>query len=244
VKPTYDEAKGRYDADAASVAAAEDGVRAAESALANARAAASQARLSLSDATLRAPFAGWVSARKVDRGSVVSGSTIGFSIQDTHLVKAAFGVPDYTRSTIHLGQKQRVQVDALQREFPGVITSISPQADPQTRVFSIEVTLENSRENIRPGMIGSITLNGSRDSSPVTVVPLSALVRAPTDPNGFAVFRLTEREGKSYASAQTIGIGQTFGNSIEVRRGLAPGQQIIVLGGAQVRDGQQVSVMP
>jgi hypothetical protein len=75
-------------------------------------------------------------------------------------------------------------------------------------------------------------------------VPLSAVVRAPADPNGFAVFRITGRDGKTYASAQTIEIGQTFGNSIEVTRGLTAGQKIISLGGAQVRDGQQVSVLP
>ena len=70
------------------------------------------------------------------------------------------------------------------------------------------------------------------------------MVRAPADPNGFAVFRLTERGGKSYASAQTIEIGETYGDSIEVTRGLSAGQKIISLGGAQLRDGQQVSVIP
>jgi multidrug efflux system membrane fusion protein len=108
----------------------------------------------------------------------------------------------------------------------------------------VEVTLENSREQIRPGMIGSITLSASRDLRPRLVVPLSAVVRAPADPNGFAVFRLTERGGQSYASAQTIGIGQTFGNSIEVTHGLTAGQKIIALGGALLRDGEQVRVLP
>jgi multidrug efflux system membrane fusion protein len=76
------------------------------------------------------------------------------------------------------------------------------------------------------------------------VVPLAAVVRAPGDPNGFAVFRLTERGGKSYASAQTVEIGETQGDSIEVTRGLSPGQRIITLGGALVHDGQNVSVIP
>jgi RND family efflux transporter MFP subunit len=251
VKQQYDEAKGRYEADSAAVAAAEagvkaaeDGVKAAENGVAKAAATVKEAKLSLRDATLNAPFAGWISARNVDRGSLVGSSTAGFSLQDTHLVKAVFGVPDTALSSIRLGQKQPVILDALQRTAPGLITSISPQADPQSRVFSIEVTLENSREQIRPGMIGSITVGGPRDSRPRLVVPLSAVVRAPADPNCFAVFRLTVRDGKSYASAQTIEIGQTFGNSIEVKRGLAAGERIISLGGALVRDGQEVSVIP
>jgi multidrug efflux pump subunit AcrA (membrane-fusion protein) len=244
VKPQYDQAKAQYDEAAASVSAAEAAVQTAEASEANTHAAVRQAKLSLSDTTLRAPFAGWISARNVDRGSLVGGSTVGFSIVDTHLVKAVFAVPDTTLSSVRLGQKQPVMLDALQRTVTGVITSISPQADPQSRVFSIEVTIDNSREDLRPGMIGSITWGASHDSSPKLVVPLNAVVRSPGDPNGFAVFRLTERDGKSCALAQTIEIGQTIGNSIEVTRGLTAGQKIISLGGAQVRDGQQVNILP
>jgi RND family efflux transporter MFP subunit len=243
VKPQYDQAKAQYDEAAASVAAAEAAVKRAEAGVANTHAAVKEAKLSLSDTTLRAPFAGWISARNIDRGSLVGNSTVGFSILDTHLVKAVFAVPDTTLSTIRLGQKQPVMLEALGSAVTGVITSISPQADPQSRVFSIEVTIENSREDVRPGMIGSIILGSPRTSSPRLVVPLSAVVRSPADPNGFAVFRLTERDGKSCASAQTIEIGQTFGNSIEVTRGLTAGQKIISLGGAQVNDGQQVNIL-
>jgi RND family efflux transporter MFP subunit len=244
IKPQYDEAKGRYDANAASVAAAEDGVRVAERGLENARVLEAQQRLSLRDTTLNAPFAGWITARNVDRGSVVNGSTVGFTIEDTHLVKAAFAVPDFKLTGIRRGQKQPVELEPLQRTATGVVTSISPQADPQSRVFTVEVTLDNPREDIRPGMIGSLILGSPRDFTPRLVVPLTSVVREPGDPNGFAVFRLMERSGKSYASAQTIQIGETYGDSIEVTRGLTAGQKIISLGGSQLHDGQQVSVIP
>jgi len=251
VKPQFDEAKGRYEAGSAAVAAAEegvkaaeDGVKAAESGMAKAAAAVGQATLSLRDTAVNAPFAGWITARNVNRGSLVDGNTIGFSIQDTHLVKAAFAIPDFRLSGIRRGQKQPVLLEPLQRTAIGVVTSISPQADPQSRVFTVEVTLDNPHEDIRPGMIGSLILGRTRDSRPRLVVPLTAVVRAPADPNGFAVFRLIDRGGKSCASAQTIQIGETFGDSIEVTRGLSAGQKIISLGGAQLHDGQQVSVIP
>jgi RND family efflux transporter MFP subunit len=244
VKPQYDQAKGRYDSDAASVAAAEAAVKAAQDGLANAGATVKEAKLSLRDTTLNAPFAGWITARNVDRGSLVDAKTIGFSIEDTHLVKAAFAIPDFTLSGIRRGQKQSVVLEPLRRTAIGVVTSISPQADPRSRVFTVEVTLDNPREDIRPGMIGSLILGQTRASRPRLVVPLAAVVRAPADPNGFAVFGLTVRDGKTYACAQTIEIGETFGDSIEVTRGLSAGQTIISLGGALLHDGQQVSVIP
>ena len=244
IKPQFDQTKGRHDSSAAAVSAAEAAVQAAQAVAANARVAVSDANLSLSDATLRAPFSGWVTARNVDRGSIVGSAAAGFSMIDTHVVKAVFAVPDTTLPAIHLGQRQTVELDSLPHPAPGIVTAISPQADPQSRVFSIEVTLDNPREEIRPGMIGSLTLGGVRDSMPRLVVPLSAVVRAPDDPHGFAVMLLLEREHKTFAAPRAIEIGQTFGNSIEVTRGLQPGERLITMGGSLVHDGQQVHVLP
>jgi RND family efflux transporter MFP subunit len=251
IKPQFDQAKGRYESTAAAVKAGESSVKAAEAVVKgaeasteNARAALSESKLSLSDTSVRAPFDGWVSARNVDRGTLVGNATVGFSMLDTHLVKAEFAVPDLSLQMVKLGQKLPVMLDALQHAVPGIVTSISPQADPKTRVFSIEVTLDNAHDEVRPGMIGSLALGEVRNPTPQLVVPLSAVVRAPSDPNGFAVFRLVPRDGKTYAQSQVIQIGQTLGNSIEVTGGLSAGQRVIALGGSLVRDGQEVRELP
>ena len=52
---------------------------------------------------------------------------MGFTVEDTHLVKAAFAVPDFKLSGIRRGQKQSVLLEPLHRTAAGVVTSISPQ---------------------------------------------------------------------------------------------------------------------
>lgn len=237
VKPQYDQAKARYESSEASVKGAEAAVSYAQTVL-------SEAKLALSDTSVRAPFDGWITARNVERGALVANVTIGFSMMDTHLVKAVFAVPDTSLSMLRLGQKQSVMLDTLPHPVQGVVTAISPQADPKTRVFSVEVTLRNPRAEIKPGMIGSLNLGAAREAAPRLVVPLSAVVRAPSDPKGFAVFRVVERGEKTYAESQVIQIGQTMGNSIEVTSGLSAGQRIVALGGSLVRDGQEVRALP
>ncbi len=251
VKPQFDQAKGRYESTAAAVKAAEASVKAAEAsvkgaeaAVAHARAALDETKLSLSDTSVRAPFGGWISVRNVDRGTLVSNATVGFSMMDTHLVKAEFAVPDSSLKMVRLGQKLPISFDVVEHPLQGVVTAISRQADSKTRVFAIEVTLDNAHDDVRPGMIGSLVLGVVRNPTSRLVVPLSAVVKAPSDPNGFAVFRLVPRDGKTYAQAQEIQIGQTLGNSIEVTGGLGAGQRVIALGGSLVRDGQEVRVLP
>lgn len=237
VKPQYDQAKGRYET-------AQAAVEGAKAAIATARSVVDQTKLSLADTTLRAPFTGWITARNVETGSLVGNTTPGFSLMDTHLVKAVFAVPDLTLKSVRLGQRQNLLLDAVSHPLSGVVTSISPQADPKGRVFLVEVTIENPKEEVRPGMIGTLELGAMRASEPRLVVPLGAIVHSPANPEGFAVFRIRERDGKMFVEAQDIQVGNTFGNSIEVTSGVSAGERIVSVGGSLLRNGQQVRLLP
>jgi multidrug efflux system membrane fusion protein len=93
-------------------------------------------------------------------------------------------------------------------------------------------------------MIGALTLGPTETTAPHLVVPLSAVVRAPGNPNGFAVFRLEDRAGKTYVTARNVIPGATYGNSLEVLSGVAAGDRIVALGGELLRDGQEVRLLP
>jgi RND family efflux transporter MFP subunit len=235
-KPDFDQAQSRYDS-------AKAQVEAAQSALSNAQVAVSEAQLSLSDTEVRAPITGWITARNVECGSLVSGATVGFSLVDTSAVKAIFAVSDTSLKSVRLGQKLGILLDAMAHPTTGTITAISPQADPKSRVFSVEVTIPNPQEEIRPGMIGTITLSPGTAVRSCLAVPLSAVVRSPDNPKGFAVFLLEERQGQYFAKARDISVGETFGNSIEVTSGLAAGDSVIILGSELLRNQQQVRVI-
>jgi multidrug efflux system membrane fusion protein len=235
-KPDFDHAQARYENSKAQVAGA-------QSALESAHTQVQQAQVALADTVLRAPFSGYVIARNVSKGSLVGNSTIGFSLIDMHVVKANFAVPDISLPRVHLGQKLDVGLDALPAAAPGVVTAIAPQADAKSRVFSVEVTLANQREIIRPGMIGSLSLSGGSHTGSHLVIPLSAMVRAPGDPKGFGVYRVEERNGKAYAAVQTVQIGQSFGNAVEVTSGVVKGDRIVVLGGELLRNDQEIRVL-
>jgi multidrug efflux system membrane fusion protein len=237
VKPQYDQAKGRYEYAQASVTAA-------QAAIANAHTVVDQAKLSLGDTALHAPFTGWITARNVETGSLVGNSTVGFSMMDTHLVKAVFAVPDVSLKSVRLGQHQNVVLDAVPHPLQGVVTSISPQADPKGRVFLVEVTIDNPKEEVRPGMIGALVLGAAKEALPRLVVPLGAIVHSPTRAEGFAVFRIRARDGKTFAEAQDIQIGNTYGNSIEVTAGVSAGERIVSLGSSLLRNGQEVRLLP
>jgi multidrug efflux system membrane fusion protein len=229
-KPDFDSARAQLDGAAASISAA--------------KAQISEAQTALAYCSLKAPFDAWIVSRSVDTGSYVGPATNGFTIADTRTVKAVFGVPDTSISRIRLGQQQIITTDALPQAFNGRVTAISPAADPKSRVFSVEVSIANSRNELKSGMIASLVLNGSPLPHAVVAVPLSAVIRNPQVANGFAVLMAVGDGEIESARLRAVELGDVYGNRIGVNSGLQPGERVITTGSNLIKDGEQVRIIP
>src|SRR5258708_1211928 len=186
---------------------------------------------------------GWGRRGGVRVGWLAAWACLGLPRADRRLVKVVFGVPDLVVGSLNLGDRQMLTTAAATGPFGGRITAIAPAADPRTRTFSVEVTISNTGNLLRPGMIATLVLSGSPEADPIPVVPLSAIVRGADDRSAFGVFILEQRGDEFFARARTVELGAAYANVIGLKSGLAPGDRVIVSGAAQVRDGQQVRVL-
>lgn len=216
---------------------------AAEARYEGARVRVLEAQTALADTTLRAPLDGVVLARTVEVGSLAGPGTVAFAVADTSTVKAVFGVPDTVLDSLHAGDHQTVTLDALRgQELAGRISRIAPAADPKSRVFEVEVTLDNPRGEIKPGMVASLKLSEGAEAPAISVLPLSAVVRSPSGPDRFSVFVVDEKAG--VARRRDVELGEYLGNFIPVRGGLAEGEKVVVMGAALLADNERVQVIP
>ncbi len=229
-KAQYDSAKASFDSNAAE--------------LANDKANLQLATTALRDCSLRSPLNGWVVERDVEIGALAATGTQAFIVADTLLVKAVFGVPDTTVQSAKLGTPQTITTSSLPGEFHGKITAVSPSADPKSRVFSVEVTIPNGDNRLKPGMVATLSVGAGKVEQPTTVVPLSAVVRSSKHADGFAVFVIEDQGGKSFAHERVVELGDTLGNMIGVSQGLKVGERIVVVGGTQIKDGDEIQVIP
>jgi len=215
-----------------------------QAAVDNANAQIAEAQLALSYCDLKAPFDSWVLKRNVDLGTLVGPATNGFSLGDTRTVKAVFGVPDTAIGRIKLGSPQTVTTEALPNPFSGHVTAISAAADPKSRVYSVEVRIDNPKNLLKSGMIASIKIGTPSPAGGVMVVPISAVVRSPANLNGFAVF-VTEGTGDMVkVQTRDITLGNTYGNMIAVESGLQLGERVITSGTNMIKNGDQVRIIP
>jgi RND family efflux transporter MFP subunit len=208
-----------------------------------ARAKVREAELELADCTVRAPFDGVVIRRHVEVGTLASPGTVAFTVADTSTVKVVFGAPDTLLDRLRIGDKVSVRLEALGKELTGDISRISPSADTRSRTFDVEATLANADDHLKVGMVASLKLAGGAPATSTLALPLTAVVRAPADPRGFAVFVVEGRDRKTIARIRQVALGDVIGNAVQVNDGLKPGERVIETGATQVADGEPVRVV-
>lgn len=229
-KPEYDRDKAQFESTTASVSAAQAQV--------------SEAQIALEYCSLRAPFEGWIVKRNIDLGSLVGAATVGFTVSNTQKVKAVFGVPDIAISRVQLGQRHAITTDALTGSFDGRVTSISPAADPKSRVYSVEITIPNPQNKLKAGMIATIMVAGQVKPEELLAVPLESVIRDPQRPTGFAVL-LVEGSGDTLvAQERPVELGDPYGNSVTITKGLTRGERVITRGATLIKSGDHVRVIP
>jgi RND family efflux transporter MFP subunit len=228
IKPDFDQAQARFDSTLAGVD--------------QAKASLHQAQLALEDADLRAPFSGYILARTIELGNLAEPGLTAFTIADTSAVKIGFGVPEYAVRHLRLGQQFSIHLQDDPKEYSGRVTSIAASADEKNRVFAIEVTVPNPRSYLKPGMIASLTVSGVQ-KAPAPAVPLSAVVADPAAPGRYAVFVAREEGGKWVAHLREVTLGETHESDVAVE-GVKPGEKIVVVGVADLKDGDSVQVLP
>ena len=227
-KPDFDRAQAKFDSTLAAVDQAKANVH--------------QAQLALQDADLTAPFSGYILARNIELGNLAAPGNPAFTIADTSAVKISFGVPDYAVRRLRLGQQFSIHLQDDPKEYNGRVTSIAASADEKNRVFAIEVTVPNPKASLKPGMIAALSLTGVH-KAPLPAVPLSAVVAAPGSSGRYAVFVAQEEGGKWVAHLRQVALGETHESDVAVE-GVNPGEKVVVVGAAGLKDGDFIQVLP
>ena len=225
IKPDLDAAQASFDSAQARVTSARADIELALSAL--------------RDCTMVAPATGVLLERKIEVGTLVGVGTVGFVLGDVSAVKAIFGIPDSAISTVKLGEAIDVTVDAVgEKGFTGRITSVAPTADPQSRVFDVEVTIPNADGRLRPGMIGSVALGlPATPAAQSLIVPLSAVVKSAVDSDKYALMVVERKGDVEIARLRTVELGDVTGNGVAVTQGVASGERVVVTGASLLVDG-------
>jgi len=238
----FDAAEARYKravavmtADSAMIRAAQAAVRAAE--------------VAMEYTNIRAPFDGTVLTKNADVGEIVapfgsasSARAAVVSIADMSSLEVEADVSESNIQRIKPGQPCEIVLDAYQdTRYPGVVGKIVPTADRAKATVLTKIKFVQIDERVLPEMSAKVTFmnkasseNISNGAKKIIVSPAAIMTRDDRK----VVFVVRDNS----VMETPVEIGEMVGNMLEVRTGLAEGNQVVLSPPENLQTGTKVKV--
>lgn len=190
--------------------------------------------------SIRADVNGVVTKKMVDLGDYVERGMPIYEISDLSKVWVLFDLYESELSWIKVGSDIEYTINSLPGEtFKGKISFIDPLINPQTRVASARVEVNNKDGRLKPEMFASgIVKNnvGKLDSKEI-VIPKSAVLWT----GKRSVIYVKEGSG---FKMREITLGPALGDAYIVKDGLETGEEIVSNGTFTIDAAVQLSGKP
>lgn len=186
--------------------------------------------------TVKAPFSGFVAKEHTQVGEWLAVGGAVVTLVDLRHIKITVDVPERYAVQLQPRGEVLVAVGSVTGEpFPGRISAILPEGDPNARTFPVRVRLENPGLKIRGAMEARVTFNLGTQRNAL-LVPKDAVV---TQGANRLVFVVVDQV------AQPVGVevqGYYDGN-VAVQGQVEPGDQVVIRGNERLRPGQPVQIL-
>jgi HlyD family secretion protein len=230
----YETAKKHLEA-VQSVSRIED-VKGAEAQVTAAKGKLDAAEAQLSYAQIRSPISGVVADRPLYPGEMANAGSPMLTVMDLSSVIARVNVPIAQAGYVKVGQRGTIQATDGTGRAQGTVTVVSPAVDPNNTTVEVWVQAANPGEKLRAGATVHITIQGDTLANAL-LVPLSALL--PSSDGGVALMVV---DNDSVAHEHPVETGIRTPEQVQILKGIAAGDKVVVQGGVGLEDGARVQL--
>lgn len=191
----------------------------------------------LENTILRSPVSGVITARNYDRGDMyVMGQPL-YTVQQITPVKVLVAISETDYTKVKKGDKVVFTADALPgKNFEGTVKRLYPTMDAASHTFNVEVSIPNTRRELRPGMYVRADVNFG-DNRSITI-PDTAVLKM--QGAGTRTVFVINDEGVS--EMRVVELGRHFDGKYEVLSGLNEGDKVVYKGNSSLKSGVEVEI--
>ena len=189
----------------------------------------------LNKTTIKAPFAGIVTAKLTEEGAFAAPGVPLIQITDISQLKFTVYVPENELSQFKMNQNYSLQADAYpENSLAGKVTLVGSKAN-MGNSYPIQFSVKNTSDlRIKSGMFGKVNLNNT-DAEKHIIISASAVVGSNFQPQLYII-----SNGK--AVLKNITIASRVQNKVIISSGLNEGNVLITNGFINLFDGANVSI--
>ena len=198
-----------------------------------AQARANAAQVNLDYHQILAPFAGILGLTNVTEGQRLVKDEPLMTLDDLSNMQLDLKLPEKYISKLKVGQKLSAKVGAWQDDtFAGVVQAIDSRVQPQSLDITIRVSIANTDNKLKPGMLAHAKL--AFPAIEHLVIPLAAVEYSAEQTFVYVV------DEQQSAKRVEVMLGEQTAENVVVESGLKLGQRIVVEGLVNLKDNALV----
>jgi RND family efflux transporter MFP subunit len=189
-----------------------------------------------------APFAGIITQRNVDPGTLINAGNGGtatkemFDLAQIDPMRVFVAVPQSYSPSIHSGLKACLSLTELaQKTFCGQVVRTANSIDPGTRTLLTEVDVPNPAGTLLPGAYAEVHFDVKVTAQRLSL-PINAILFRP-DGSMVAIVNQDNR-----IELKKITIGRDFGNALEILQGVDAADRVVINPPDALEQGEQVNI--
>jgi len=193
------------------------------------------ARKALGNTSIKSPISGYINSDNITVGQLLNNGTSVCEIVNNSKLKLNIKITEHEVYKIALGQTVDVQLSVFPgKQFVGKITAIAEKADAGMK-FNVEITLDNDvNAHLKSGLYAEALLPVKNDE--VLIINKASIVGSMENPIVYVA-----QNGK--AVKRELVTGQSNDKKIEVLKGLNDGEQVIISGQLNLKDGDEINII-
>jgi membrane fusion protein (multidrug efflux system) len=202
---------------------------------------------------VRAPFAGKLGIRSVNLGQYLNPGTPLTVLESLESVFVDFTIPQQEVGRVRVGAPVRVVLPGTSppQILDGKIAAADPTADPATRAIKLRASVNDQKDQLRPGMFVNLSVL-LPERLEVVAVPATAILPAPYGDSVYVVEPRKDDAGQpvsgpdgkpaKMARQQFVRVGQARGDFVSIAEGVSTGQEVVTEGVFKLRNGAPIIV--
>jgi RND family efflux transporter MFP subunit len=184
---------------------------------------------------LLSPIDGVVTQRNFDNGDLTMGQPI-LVVMQLQPVKIMVSISEEFFPRVKIGTPVEISLDIYEgQKFPGKVSLIYPTIDVASRTFQAQVSINNPKMEIRPGMFARAKVElGAKNR---VVVPDKSVIKQ-QGTNDKYIYVL---DGETVVFTK-VELGRRVGAQYEIISGIENGQKVVIAGMNNLVDKAKVEV--
>ena len=200
-----------------------------------------KAKLNLSYTEIKAPFSGYIADCELTPGDYITAGQKCMKLVDISKIRVICELTEMQMARINLGNIAEVEFVAYPGEvFKGRVVEINPYIDIKRRLGKVVIEIENPEHKIKPGMFGSVRIQGEVYKN-ILLVPRRAVIMRDDKPVVFVYQSNGEDQGLS--KWFYVQLGRENEQFYEIKSGINPGDTIIVEGNYNLAHDSKVKIV-